>query len=85
MYEVIWKPKARKQLNKIGTQQDRESVYFLAGELKNWPQCSNVKPLTNHQYKYRLRIGRYRVFFDVHDVVRIIDIQEVKKRDNRTY
>lgn len=71
MYEVIWKPKARKQLNKIGTQQDRESVYFLSGKLKNWPECSNVKPLTNHQYQYRLRIGRYRVFFDVHDVVRI--------------
>lgn len=85
MYEVLWKLKARKQLAKIGTQRDRESVYLLSGDLKNWPQCSNVKALTNHQYEYRLRVGRYRVFFDVRDAVRIVDIQEVKKRDEHTY
>lgn len=85
MYEVIWKPKARTQLKKIGDRQDRESVYGITGELKDWPECRNVKALTNHKYEYRLRVGRYRVFFDVRDVVGIIDIQEVKKRDERTY
>lgn len=33
----------------------------------------------------RLRIGRYRVFFDFDGQIRIIAIQEVKKRDEHSY
>ena len=46
---------------------------------------SNVKKLTNHAYQYRLRVGQYRVFFDVDSDVKIVAIEEVKKRDERTY
>ena len=49
------------------------------------PDCHNVIPLVNHQYGYRLRIGNYRVLFDWQDEIRIVEIQEVKKRDERTY
>lgn len=49
------------------------------------PDCAGVKALVNHEYGYRLRVGRYRVFFDFDGEVRIIDIQEVKKRDEHTY
>ena len=34
---------------------------------------------------YRMRVGRYRVLFDHDDFIKIIEIQEVKKRDERTY
>ena len=86
MYEIAWKLKARKQLKKIGDQQDRETIYGTVSELNNWPACRNIKPLSNHKYGYRLRIGRYRIFFDVQTGdVRVIEIQEVKKRDERTY
>jgi len=53
--------------------------------LKDFPDCRNVVALTNHQYGYRLRVGRWRLLFDVHDVVRIVNIQEVKRRNERTY
>jgi mRNA-degrading endonuclease RelE of RelBE toxin-antitoxin system len=85
MYKVAWREKAYKQLHKIGNQHDRETIYDAAGRLSTWPDCRNVKRLINHDYGYRLRVGRYRVCFDVQDTVRIIDIQEVKKRDERTY
>ncbi len=49
------------------------------------PDCQGVKALTNHRYGYRLRIGHYRVLFDYDGEVRIVEIQEVKKRDERTY
>jgi len=48
-------------------------------------ECSNVKALTNHTYDYRLRVGRYRVFFNADTTVEIVAIEEVKKRDERTY
>ena len=85
MYKVAWREKAYKQLHKIRNQHDREAIYDAADSLSAWPDCRNVRPLINHNYGYRLRVGRYRVFFDVQDTVKIIDIQEVKKRDERTY
>jgi mRNA-degrading endonuclease RelE of RelBE toxin-antitoxin system len=32
-----------------------------------------------------MRVGDWRILFDVQDRIRIIMIQEVKKRDERTY
>ena len=41
-------------------------------ELKNFPNVSNVKKLTNFEPSYRLRVGNYRVLFDVFDNTVII-------------
>ena len=53
--------------------------------LKDWPKCQQVKALINYEYSYRLLVGSYRIFFDVIDLLRIITIEEVKKRDEKTY
>lgn len=84
MNNILWSNKARKQLKKIPLT-FREKIVDSTRGLAEFPDCPNVKPLTNHQYGYRLRVGRYRVLFDHEDAVRIIAIQEVKKRDERTY
>ncbi|MGI4812119.1 MAG: type II toxin-antitoxin system RelE family toxin, partial [Janthinobacterium lividum] len=49
------------------------------------PGCQNVKALTNHQYGYRLRVGNYRVLFNWNGAVQVVEIEEVRKRDERTY
>jgi len=54
-------------------------------KLPLFPNCTGVKKLTNHTCSYRLRVGAYRVFFESDGGVNIIDIEEVKKRDERTY
>ena len=46
--------------------------------------AGNVKVLTNHEYGYCLRVGNYRVFFDFDGAVRIVRIEDVRKRDERT-
>jgi mRNA interferase RelE/StbE len=48
-------------------------------------QARNVKALTNHEFGYRLRVGDYRVLFDIDGAVRIVSIEQVRKRDERTY
>ena len=53
--------------------------------LRHWPDCRNVKALTGHECGYRMRVGDWRILFDVQNRIRIIMIQEVKKRDERTY
>ena len=84
MYKIIWEKKALKRFKKIPIK-DRRYINDSVKQLAKWPDCQNVKSLTSHQYQYRLRVGRYRVFFDREESLKILKIEEVKKRDERTY
>lgn len=83
MYDIEWTRQALKQLKKIDHTRQKQIVIAVR-DLKQWPDCQNVKRLRNRP-GYRLRVGRYRVFFDVADRLKIVTIEEVKKRDDRTY
>ena len=85
MYDIDWRAKAYKQLHKIRSQQVREGIYDAVETLRRWPDCRNVKALTGQGYGYRMRVGDWRIMFDVTEHIRIIMIQEVKKRDEHTY
>lgn len=82
MNKIAYQPKALKQLRKIP---DKKLIYRKIEELTNMPECANVKKLSNHQYGYRLQVGNYRVLFNFDGIIHIISIEEVKKRDERTY
>ena len=84
MIHVQWSGKAVKQLRKIA-KAEQKTIYVKAKELQNFPNTANIKQLKNYKYDYRLRVGNYRVLFNVDTVVKIISIEEVKKRDERTY
>ena len=85
MNSIHWKPKALRQLRKIDARFGRQIRDAVTTELSDLSQARNVKPLTNHAYGYRLRVGSYRVFFDFDGIVRIVTIEEVRKRDEHTY
>lgn len=53
--------------------------------LEAMPDVNNVKALANHPHGFRLRAGNYRVLFDWDSGIRIVSVQEVRKRDERTY
>ena len=84
MYSVNWSNKAKKQLRKIGRKEQGTIIEAVDG-LEDFPNIKNVIALTKHEYGYRMRIGNYRVLFDADTEVRIIEIQQVKKRDEQTY
>lgn len=84
MYHIDWPTKARKQLNRF-PRSDQKRLVLAVDEWSGLPNARNVKALTGHCYGYRLRVGDCRVLFDVDTVVRIIGIQEVRKRDGNTY
>jgi len=84
MNTIKWHTKALKQLRKIN-RQENAAIRSAVNDLAAMPDCQGLKALTNHRYGYRLRVGRYRVLFDYDGEIRIIEIQEVKKRDERTY
>jgi len=41
-------------------------------ELRNFPNLSNIKKLTNFEPAYRLRVSDYRILFDIMDDIIII-------------
>ena len=85
MNRIDWTPKAAKQLRKLqkGVQVDiRDAVQ---DKLPRFPKCSGVKALVNHPHGYRLRVGNYRVLFNFEGSITLVRIEEVGKRDERTY
>ncbi|MCA1787490.1 MAG: type II toxin-antitoxin system RelE/ParE family toxin [Desulfobacteraceae bacterium] len=83
MNKIKWRKKALRQLRKIKDRETRSTIKNAVGTLTFFPDCRNVKRLVNHQYNYRLRAGHWRVFFT--EAFEIVHIEEVKKRDERTY
>jgi mRNA interferase RelE/StbE len=84
MNKIHWTPKAAKQARKLD-KSVRISILDAVEQLARMPECHSVKALTNHVYGYRLRVGDYRVLFDWDGSIRIVEVQEVRKRDERTY
>ncbi len=85
MKSVVWQPKALKQLKKIGDRSVQERILTATRGLAAFPGCPNVKPLVEHPYSHRLRVGSWRVLFNVFEEVSIVSVEEVKKRDEQTY
>ena len=84
MNTINWTRKAVKQLLKLHSQHQVQIRDAVSG-LKDMPDVVNIKSLTDHEYGYRLRVDNYRVLFDWDGTIKVVSIQEVKKRDERTY
>ena len=65
MFKLIYAKSVTKDLRKI-SKQNLPKIKEDIEELKNFPDISQIKHLHNHPLAdYRLRIGNYRVLFDV--------------------
>nr|WP_312818509.1 type II toxin-antitoxin system RelE/ParE family toxin [Pseudomonas sp.] len=83
MNTINWARKAVKQLRKIN-KPDQPKIYDAVQALARMPDVQGVKTLVNHPHGYRLRVGNYRILFDWDGSVRIVNIEEVRKRDEHT-
>nr|VFJ48170.1 MAG: mRNA interferase RelE/StbE [Candidatus Kentron sp. FM]VFJ48229.1 MAG: mRNA interferase RelE/StbE [Candidatus Kentron sp. FM]VFK07527.1 MAG: mRNA interferase RelE/StbE [Candidatus Kentron sp. FM] len=55
---------AIRDLKKIDNK-NKEHIHSKISGLAEFPNISNVKKLTNFESAYRLRVGNYRILFDV--------------------
>ena len=87
-YEVDVTKRAIRQLTRI-PEEHRKRIFTAIRALEDSETWGDVKKLVNHDYDYRLRVGRYRVLFNMTDddslEIQVIRVEEVKKRDNQTY
>lgn len=84
--KIIISSKADKQLDRIDSRY-KKSIIETISMLVNFPDVTlDITKLKGYLSKYRARVGRYRIVFDwIEGVPKIIEIQEIKKRDERTY
>ncbi len=65
MFKILYAKSVLKDLQKIASH-NLPKIKEKIEDLKNFPNISNIKHLKNHPIAdYRLRIGNYRVLFDV--------------------
>ncbi|MDH2927058.1 type II toxin-antitoxin system RelE family toxin [Lonepinella koalarum] len=86
MNKIYWTIKATKQLLKI----DRRYIIAIKStveRLVSFPDVDvDIKKLKGTTNQYRLRVGIYRIIFEViNEEPKIISIQAVKKRSEQTY
>lgn len=86
MIKVVWTKKAHKQAHKLPPREAAQ-VVCKANELFDWPNVDGVKKIVDRSNEYRLRSGRYRIFFSAHPdgLVTVLQIEEVVIRNERTY
>jgi mRNA-degrading endonuclease RelE of RelBE toxin-antitoxin system len=62
MKQILWRTKALRQLRKIKSQKEKETIYDAVETLGLFPNCANVKKLSDRN-DYRLRAGKWRIIF----------------------
>jgi mRNA interferase RelE/StbE len=75
-YQVRFQPKAIKALENLPTQEKIKIVTKIEAMKDNLQ--GDVKKLTNFTPEYRLRVGKYRVLFEIEGEV--LTIYQVKHR-----
>lgn len=80
-YDIEFKPKAIKDLSKLSKDVQKRIINKI--ELMQDNLQGNIKKLTNFTPEYRLRIGDYRVLFEIEK--QTIIIYRIKHRRNAYY
>ncbi|MEM6427641.1 MAG: type II toxin-antitoxin system RelE/ParE family toxin [Deinococcota bacterium] len=87
MFEVDISPAATRDIKKLSKKYRADIAIILKylHELEQFPSISSLVHLTNHEYEYRRRVGKFRIFFDVDKDARIIIVGRVERRSDHTY
>ena len=78
-YRIEWKPSALRELKKLDRQVIRRIIDAIES-LSSDPYPRGIKKLYGSEHTYRLRIGDYRVIYEVFTSHLLIEIVRVRHR-----
>lgn len=78
-YQVEFTKKASKQLAKL-SEDIQQRIKIKVQELAENPRASGVVKLENSDNKYRIRVGHYRVLYEIQDDLLIVSVIRVGHR-----
>lgn len=82
-YTVIVKPRAEKELVNLPGQ-DYKRITLRIRELEENPRPSGVVKLKTKN-NWRIRVGKFRVIYEVNDAVKLVEVVDVLRRNEGTY
>lgn len=78
-YQIEFKPSASKELEKLPRQMVIRVVAAIR-ELADNPYPSGVKKLSGFDRTFRIRVGDYRVLYDIYENRLVIEIIRIRHR-----
>ena len=78
-FRVEWKKSTRKELRKLPANIEERIVGAVEGLAEN-PFPHGVEKLSGSQHAYRIRLGDYRIVYEVVIELKLIEIQRVRHR-----
>ena len=88
MYRVEISPAADHDLEKLKTRirmQDFERLRNAVRGLAEEPRPQGIRKIRGAEKAYRIRVGNYRVVYDVYDSDNLVLILQVARRSETTY
>ena len=88
MYRIELSPAADRDLEKLKgriRRQDFERLRDAVGGLADEPRPQGVRKIKGVEKAYRIRVGSYRVVYDVYDNDNLVLILQVMRRSETTY
>ena len=78
-FRIEWKKSTRKDLRKLPASTGEQVVQTVEDLAEN-PFPHGVEKLSGSQHAYRIRLGDYRVVYEVIVELKLIEIQRVRHR-----
>ena len=88
MYRIEVSPAADRDLEKLKDRirmQDFERLRNAVGNLAENPRPRGVRKIKGAEKAYRIRVGNYRVVYDVYDSDNLVLILQIARRTETTY
>lgn len=84
MYRAVLAKRFKKQIIKFPNKEQARIITKIEASLNN-PRLSATKLEDTSPPIYRIRAGEYRIFFQINEPQKIMEITDVKRRTTQTY
>lgn len=84
MYQPLFTKRFEKQIKKF-PKKEQLKILEKVSNITPDPRLTSIKLESTKPPIYRLRVGEYRVFFEINDTLKIMKITDVKRRTTQTY
>jgi len=78
MHKIALTPRALRELEAITTIRDRRRIVARIDTLATNPRPRGVCKLTGSENSYRLRVGLYRVMYEIEDEILTVTVVRVR-------
>jgi mRNA interferase RelE/StbE len=78
-FRIEWKKSTRKDLRKLPASTEERIIEAVENLAEN-PFPHGVEKLSGSQHAYRIRLGDYRIVYEVVNELKLIEIQRVRHR-----